>query len=372
MTSLQPPDEHAQKLVELEEYRGSARAKVKVVAHEHGHVAELEFVRLDTVAPRPIEWVWEGRIARGKLTLIAGEPGIGKSQLLNDIVARTTTGSAWPDKGRAPKGRCLMLSAEDAVADTLRPRLEAAGADLHNVEVLTAVYEKDGKRRSFSLQNDLAALQVKVSARGDVAVVTIDPITSYMGAIDSHRTTDVRAVLEPLSEFAERNGVAVIAVSHPPKATQAKALHAVTGSLAFVAAARFVFVAAEEPETERRLLLPVKNNLSAPADGIGYRLVQDCVSNNVTGSFVVWDSEPVTITANEAIRTAASGGSKLAEAEELLRDKLAGGPVAATILSEAAASVGISEKTLQRAKKSLALEVSKGGFHNGWTWKLPG
>jgi putative DNA primase/helicase len=103
------------------------------------------------------------------------------------------------------------------------------------------VRTKDGQR-SFSLQGDLEALGRKVREIGDMAMITIDPITSYMGKIDSHRTTDVRGVLEPLATFAEQHNVAILAVSHPPKGAADKALHSVTGSLAFVAAARMVFI----------------------------------------------------------------------------------------------------------------------------------
>ena len=371
MGSLPPPNEEARKLVNLRPYQARARRANGIEAAGPGEAAMLDFVCLDCIEPRPVKWVWEQRIALGKLTLIAGDPSIGKSQIANDIVARITTGEAWPDKGRASQGRCLMLSAEDAVADTLRPRLEAAGADLQRVEVLTAVHGTDGKRRSFSLQDDLAALEAKVVARGDVVLVSIDPITSYMGNIDSHRTTDVRAVLEPLTDFAERLAVAVLAVSHPPKATPSKALHAVTGSLAFVAAARFVLVAIEEPETERRLLLPVKSNLSAPADGIGYRLVQRLVTNDVLASYVAWDSEPVTVTANEAMRASGSGSSnKITEAEEFLREELATGPVAANDLKDAAKRLGIKERTLKRAKQKLGVRAEMTGFQGQWMWSL--
>src|SRR5260370_36421057 len=100
---------------------------------------------------------------------------------------------------------------------------------------------------------------------GDVALIIIDP---YRGKIDGHQTVDVRTVLEPLAAFAEKHDIAVLAISHPPKATQSKALHAVTGRLAFVAAARLVFIATREPQTERRLFLPVKNNLRPRAAGL--------------------------------------------------------------------------------------------------------
>jgi AAA domain len=139
---------------------------------------------------------------------------------------------------------------------------------------LLAATLKDGARTMFSLQHDLAALGKKLKEVGDVAIVVIDPITSYMGSkIDSHRVTDVRAVLEPLADWAEEHKVAVLGITHPPKNAPAKAIHAL-GSIAYVAAARLVFLAIEEPSSERRLLLPVKNNLGPLAPGLSYALVQ--------------------------------------------------------------------------------------------------
>jgi hypothetical protein len=188
-----------------------------------------------------------------------------------------------------------------------------------------------------------------ISSIGDVAVITIDPITSYMGGtVDSHRTTDVRAVLEPLARLADETNVAVLAVSHPPKAAQAKAIHSVTGSLAFVAAARIVFIAVEEPETERRLLLHVKNNLSASAAGIGFRLAQSLTAKDIVASHIVWDSAPVTVSVNEAIRETTSGNGKIAEAKDLLRDELAQGPVKADTIVALAKRLEISGSAARR------------------------
>jgi putative DNA primase/helicase len=244
---------------------------------------EIITCRVSDIEPQPIDWLWEGRLARGKLTLIAGDPGLGKSQIDIDLHARLSSAAYWPDgTSRAPIANSIILSAEDAASDTLRPRLEAADADLQRVWILDAVRTKDGKR-SFTLQQDLEQLGNKLNEIGDVAMITIDPITSYMGKIDSHRTVDVRGVLEPLASFADKHHVAILAVSHPPKASQAKAIHAVTGSLAFVAAARIVFIVVEEPETGRRLMLPTKNNLAAMPLGLAYRLEQRFVHRTLSG-----------------------------------------------------------------------------------------
>ena len=164
-----------------------------------------------------------------------------------------------------------------------------------------------------------------------------------MGAkVNSHRTTNVRAVLELLTSFAAAHNVAVLAITHPPKAPQAKAIHVATGSLAFVAAARLAFLAIKEPQTERRLLLPIKNNLGALAPGLGYSLVQHIVSKGIVGSHVAWDIVPVTITANEA--------------EEI---------------QSAAKGAGLAWRTVQRAKKKLQIKPNKNGLDGGWAWTLP-
>jgi len=166
-----------------------------------------------------VEWIKSGSYAIGKLTLLGGDPGMGKSQLASDDEARITRAMLWPGGGRAPSGSVVILSSEDGAADTIVPRLDLAGADLKRVHIVRAVFD-NGKSRTFSLQNDLERLGKLIAKIGDVALVRIDPITSYMGSdIDSHRTTDVRAVLEPVANFAAEMKVGILAITHPPKAS---------------------------------------------------------------------------------------------------------------------------------------------------------
>ena len=226
-----------------------------------GPSSPIIFLRASDVDQKLVDWLWPGRLAAGKQTLVAGDPGVGKSHIGYDIGARITRGIAWPDGHVPGVGNFVILSAEDAANDTICPRLEAAGADLSKVYLLQAVVEQNGLRRCFSLQRDLEALGNAVAAIGDVSAIMIDPLTAYMGDIDSHRTTDVRSTLEPFDRFADTYRTAIFAVTHPPKASSGRAIHNFTGSLAFVAAARLAFVAIEETETGRSLLLPVKNNL---------------------------------------------------------------------------------------------------------------
>lgn len=247
----------------------------------------------------------------------------------------------------------------------------AAGADRDRVHIVEGVADRE--ERGFSLQKDLNALAKMIKEIGDVVLVIIDPITAYLGEnIDSHRTADVRAVLSRVADFAEQANVVVLAVSHPPKAPQAKAINSVTGSLAYVAAARIVLMAIDEPDSERLVILSVKNNIGPMAAGLGYWIVAHDLGNGIVSSGIEWDQEPVAVTANEALRASGAGApGAVDEAKEFLEQFLADGPHTATEVREAAEANGIAKRTLARAKKELGVISEKGDFEGGWSWSLP-
>ena len=264
------------------------------------------------IAPEKIEWVWPGRLARGKHTCIAGEPGTGKSQLSISIIATVTTGGKWPcDEGQAPLGNVILLSAEDGAADTIVPRLLAAGADRGRVHVVSAVRDADGSRRALDLQHDLDLLEKEIARIGNVIVLIIDPVSSYLGKADSHKNSEVRGVLEPISEMAERTRVAILSVTHFSKAganSTTKALHRFIGSIAFTGAPRAAFAVIEDVEHEgRRLFLGAKNNLARPPQGLAFRLEQSLIEGGIVASRIWGGTEPVAITANEALAAEAAG-----------------------------------------------------------------
>ena len=230
----------------------TARATVlarREQARKRGTHHEYTLVRASDVVPRALYWVWLGHLLRGSLELLTGIPGLAKSQVHCQYVACATTGQMWPDgMNGIPAGNVIMLTAEDCLDQILVPRLIAAGANLERVRILKKI-RKDNKDRMFLLGEDLEVLAKAIADVGDVRLVTLDPITAYMGGkLDSHRATDVRSQLGPVAELAERVDIAFSAITHPAKSAGQRAIDHFIGSQAFIAAARIGHLCVEETE----------------------------------------------------------------------------------------------------------------------------
>lgn len=339
----------------------------------------LEVVCMADVRPAGIDWLWQNWIALGKVHVLAGEGGRGKSTILCSTTAITTTGAKWPDGAHACQpGSVIILAAEDDVEDTLAPRLMAAGADLSRVFVIRSVFDEN-RRRGFSLQADLERLEAEIQKRDNVKLVIIDPISSYLGKVDSHKNADVRSVLEPLGEMAARLRVAVICNNHFSKGG-GSANSRVIGSVAFVNQARAAFIVTPDEDDETRLLLiPSKMNIAPIRHGLAYR-IEGCLvefeGKEIATSRIMYESAPITITADQALAAMEGNGqarTDKAEAEEFLRDLLAAGPLPAKQVKADAAGAGISPKSLRSAREALGIKPEKTGFgdQGGWVWALP-
>ena len=248
----------------------------------------------------------------------------------------------------------------------------AAGADLSRVHVVSAVRNPGGTRRALNLQHDLCLLEKEIARIGNVVLVIVDPVSSYLGKADSHKNSEVRGVLEPLSEMAERMRVAILSVTHFSKTSAnntTKALHRFIGSIAFTGAPRFAFAVVEDAEQEgRRLFLHAKNNLAGPPQGLAFRLEQALVGDGIVASRISWDAEPVDITANEALAADAAGGgvrTAKAEAMEFLSAALANGPVQATEIARMGREHGLTAKALRSARETLKVKIERDGFGPG-------
>jgi hypothetical protein len=329
-------------------------------------------VSLETVQPEEIQWLWTSRLAFGKLSLLEGDPGLGKSTMLLDIAARITTGSPMPlEHEPCEKGSVLLLSAEDGLADTIVPRLVAAGADLSRVKARVITPDPQGDRLP-ELNRDLAMLRSDIGIWG-VKLVIIDPVVAYLGdTVHSSRDQEVRRVLAPLAMLAEDTMAAMVMVRHLNKDGSASPLYRGGGSIAFIAASRTAFLVAKDTDDDtetRRILACQKNNLAPPVPALAYRLL---THENGSG-YVVWEGESHHTAASLLAQPQdPSEKPALNEACEFLKSELAEGCVQAKTIKDEARKAGISEATLRRAKDIVGVKIRKMNFKPSyWVWELP-
>lgn len=335
--------------------------------------ARSRFVRLSEVEPERVAWLWPGRIPLGKVTIVDGDPGLGKSTLVEgDIAARVTTGTPWPDGSPCPKGAVVMLTAEDGLADTIRPRLDAHGADPARVVAFEAVEYGPDDERPPSLALDIARIEAAVIREGAVLVV-VDVLMAFLGSrTDSYRDQDVRAALTPLVKMAERTGCAVICLRHLSKTGGANALYRGGGSIGIIGAARAGLLVAPDPEDEtRRILAVTKCNLAAPVTALAFRLTPD---DEHGCARITWDGATAH-TATQLLETVdpeeRSAGD---EAVEFLQSVLEAGPLPAAEVKALARKAGLAERTVDRARKRAGVTTKRDGFGAGATyrWTLEG
>lgn len=337
--------------------------------------AETEIVRLSDVEMRQIDWLWHERIACGKVSVVAGNPGLGKSQLSANLAAIVTQGGEWPcGEGSAKKGSVLFLSAEDDVADTIKPRLVAANADVGKCYMLQAIRTKaeDGKmgQRCFDLTVDIERLGEELAKIGDVRLVVIDPITAYLGETDSNNNAEMRGLLLQLASMACRHNVAVVVLTHLNKSRDQEWLARVIGSIGLVAAARGGFIVIkDEEEPRKRYVLPLKNNNGDDATGFSFEIEGVTLENGIRTSRLRWHNEMV-----EAQKVLNPDRSENAPCgvTNWLGKELANGPVPAKeILDKGMNGCAYAKRTIQRAAERLGVISEKMGMEGGWVWRLP-
>lgn len=347
---------------------------------------KLSVVRMDQVPREQIEFLWEPFIAYGKITGLAGDPGLGKSQVTIDLAARVTTGAELPNLsiGQAPKRKpasVVLISGEDDPGDTIRPRLEAAGADLSRVHLIKGrtIKLEDGTEtiEVLSLQNTIGELDALLTDWTDVKLIVVDPIGAYTGRADTHKDGEVRSILTPLAALAAKHKCAVLIVMHLNKSSDkagGNPLHRVMGSLGFTAAARSVALITRDrtdPEdTSKRLLLSAKNNLAKDSGGLEFRIKTVHLDNLIETSRVEW-GRTTNVTAIEALGQSddTEGRSAVDEADEWLRLQLSAGPVKADDLMKLAKSEDVSKASIRRAQKRIGIKPEQRG--GCWEWALP-
>jgi hypothetical protein len=342
-------------------------------------MTSLHTTTLHSVKPSDVSWLWPGRIPRGKVTLLAGDPGLGKSFVTMDLAARVSRAGAWPDGPttlRQP-GSVLILSAEDDPADTIRPRIEAGGGDLSRVQVVESVRAADGRELGLDLSVDVTLLARHLETVERPRLIVIDPISAYLGNVDSHNNAQVRGVLASLARLAMKHGPAIVCVTHLNKNPGGKAVYRTTGSLAFTAAARVVWQITRLPggtgggDENARAMLLVKSNLATTRTGLAFTIETEPGTRDPK---VRWAPTPLHLDADAVEEAAAPDeATALPEAVEFLRSYLSDGPMHASEITEIAQRAGISIGTLKRAKPVVGVRTRRapgGGRDRPWVWAI--
>ena len=370
-----------EKFIDISEYKRleAARQKGKSVVLQRAADIQSEAIR----------WIWPGFLARGKFHLLGGAPSAGKTTLAMSLAATISAGGKFPG-GYSPKPAGVVIwTGEDGIADTLRPRLEAAGADLDRVHFVSGVTEA-GRSRSFDPAKDIPALEAAIAALGDVGLLVVDPVVTAVSG-DGHKNSDVRRGLQPLVDMIEVLDLACIGITHFSKGSLGRdPTERITGSLAFGAMARVILVAAREEAKpgddgeateDRRIFTRAKSNIGLDGGGYLYAIEPVALGEGIEATRVYWGGE-LKGSARDLLKTAehvedeaeTEARGAINDAVSFLLDELADGPVAVRDLQKSARENGISATTLKRAGKACGVCKSKvaGEKHGGWVAELRG
>ena len=322
----------------------------------------LKLINMETVEVEQVKWLLYPFIPYGKVTIIQGDPGEGKTTMVLQIIAKLTKGEkvlpdSPGDEGKLPEHETeavnvIYQTAEDGLGDTIKPRLIEAGADCSRVLVID-----DGEQPLTMMDNRLEEAIVQTKAR----LIVLDPIQGFLGSeVDMHRANEIRPLMKRVSVLAEKYHCAIILIGHMNKNSNGKSSYRGLGSIDFQAAARSVLVVGRiKNEPEVRVVCHVKSSLAPEGKSIAFRLDKD--------NGFEWIGE-YDIGVDDLLN-GSSRGQKIKEAKEFLMEILAEGAVEQNMVIQEAEKRGIKGKTLWNAKKALGVQSIKPGGH--WSWKLP-
>lgn len=328
-------------------------------------------INMGDVEPQEVKWLWPNRIPLGCLTVLNGYAGEGKSFVTIDLAARITRGLEWPDGTPSVKGSVLFLEGEDDLGYTVRPRLDASGADPTRVGIITAQLKRVASGELVEEQLSLVdtlPLERALNSNSEYRLVVVDPLGSYIGGdTDTAQDNAVRAILVPLAKLADKTGVAILLVTHSRKAAVSRADDLVMGSRAFTSATRSVIHLMHDPaDKKRKLLLPGKLNLAPKPDGLAFTIGGSPPRIEWSDDAVDMDTDWLAAQAGHAPK----GSNALDEAKAFLLGALEAGPMPQSELVTQATTEGISDRTLKRAKRELRIVSDKKGEGGSWRWKL--
>ncbi|MCB5386672.1 MAG: AAA family ATPase [Anaerobutyricum hallii] len=336
---------------------------MEVILDNRRDEPNLKLINMEQVEVEKIDWLLYPFIPFGKVTIVQGDPGEGKTTMVLQIIAKLTKGEAVLPSGSDEPAleektmdlepvNVIYQTAEDGLGDTIKPRLLSAGADCSRVMVID-----DNDQALTMMDARLEEAIIKTKAR----LVVLDPIQGFLGAaVDMHRANEIRPLMKRVAVLAEKYHCAIILIGHMNKNSNGKSSYRGLGSIDFQAAARSVLIVGRiKDEPEIRVVCHVKSSLAPEGKSIAFRLDKD------TG--FEWIGE-YDISADDLL-SGDNRGQKIHEAKEFLKEILVSGSVAQTKVAEEAESRGIKKKTLWNAKKELEIESVKIG--NQWFWMLP-
>lgn len=327
------------------------------------------------VRAEPNCWLWRGRIPRGALTLLTGDPDRGKSLLTLDWAARISTGAEWPDGRRSRAGTAVFLSPEDDPRRTIVPRFLAAGGNPDRACFLNGDDTRDGGGTpAVPLAAAVARLEKLLRPVRDVRLVVVDPLNAYLAGVNTGRDGEVRAALGPMLGLARRHGFAVVGVVHMSKSGGGRAMYRSLGSIGIQGVARASWLVGPDPRpgagADARVMAPVKFNLGKWPPGVVFRLVGAAGRPSVP--VVRYDAFDLSISAdNEVGRTSASRAGAVDRAVGFLRQLFARREtITSAELFALATAAGVSWRTIARAQAAAGVEAFKVG--RGWAYRLAG
>lgn len=330
------------------------------------------------ITPEPIQWIWMGWLAAGKLHIIAGAPGTGKTTIALAFASILTSGGRWPDGSYASPADVFVWSSEDDPTDTLTPRLYAMGANVSRVHFITAAKD-GGHERAFDPATDIPQLETAIQLTGKrPKLLIVDPIVSAVAG-DSNKNAETRRSLQPLVDLGNKYGCAILGVSHFSKGTGGREVtERITGSLAFGALARIVMAAVKSADGEgKRILARGKSNIGEDSGGYHYDLKQMDIPafKGVSASCLLWgdaiEGSAREILANAEGPLSDEGGSAVEDAANWLADLLGNGPIPPNEIKVRGRQHGHSWASIRRAKDRLEIVSKKGAMDSGWAWALP-
>jgi hypothetical protein len=336
-------------------------------------IPPVALMRLADVEPERVSWLWPGRIPLGKLVTLDGDPGLGKSTLALSIAAPVTTGGKWPDGAVCEHpGGVLLLSAEDGLADTIRPRLDAARADVTKVHAVQGVpIDDEGTLRSPTIA-DIVALEAAIRDTG-ARLLVIDVLMAYLPTgTDSHKDQDIRSTLSRVAAMADRTNCAVLLIRHLTKASGRDPIYRGGGSIGIVGAARAGLLVAPDPDdNDRRVLASVKSNLGPAPESLAYRLID---SPEHGCARVQWDGR-TDHTAHTLLTEPMSEVDGDNPAKEFIKDYLGthGGEASAADVLKAGRGAGFNDQELKDARRRCRkpkISSRKASMGGGWVWAI--